>query len=100
MKRYVPRLLAAYAVSLTLFAAWHGCRASVYWRLLSGGDYVQILANYNAPRHLTAPIDGPAMLFASLEPANLAAAGFVIFPAFLAFAPKKRMSPTNQSHED
>jgi hypothetical protein len=107
LKRYVPRLLAAYAVAMTLIAAWLGCRAYVYGRLLgaystnSPADHAQIIANWNAPLHLKASLDTPAMLFASLEPANLAAAVFVIFLAFLALAPKKRSPQTsNHSPED
>ena len=107
MKRYIPRLLAAYAVSMTLIAAWLACRAFVYGRLLgaaqapSPGDYPHILANWNAPRNLTGPLDHPAMFFGALEPANLAGAIFVIFLAFLVFAPRKRTSPTtNPSPED
>ena len=106
MKRYGSRLLAAYAMAMTLFAAWLGCRCYVYWRLLGGvytkigADHAQIMATWNAPGHLTTTIDQPAMLFASLEPTNLAAAVFVIFLAFLAFAPKKRTPPTSVPEKD
>ena len=107
MKRFAPRLLAAYAVSMSMLTAWLGCRAYVYGRLLgaystnSPADHAQIIANWNAPLHLRAPLDPPAMLFASLEPANLAAAIFVIFLAFMALAPKEQKPPTNNhSPED
>jgi hypothetical protein len=64
-------------------------------------DFTQALANFNSPLHLNAPLDGPAILFASLEPVNLAAASFVIFFSFVAFALKRRTkTKTNHPPED
>ena len=103
MRQIVMSLLAAYAASVTILAAWFGCRAYVFQRICAeyiwarpGGlplkSFEENLTFSGVAQHMTGSLDSLALGMASIHSVQFVVVTIVAFLGCFAVAVLRRRS--------